>query len=81
MTYDFSYKSIDFSLAPDDLSHAVQHKTKMREWSGPLGGDALSGVDWDKVRSIFPYYSLRCSECNYMGGDYESNGQPRKSTP
>lgn len=79
MMYDFVFphSTKQFDLTENDVSHAKLHKTKMVEWSDPRGGDALSGVDWDKINRSFPYYSLRCRDCDFNGSNYESDGQPR----
>ena len=81
MIYDFGYREIDFNLSDKDLDHALLHKTRMKEWTGPIFMDALSGVGWDKVLRNFPFYSLRCRDCKYIGDDYEENGGQRNSSP
>ena len=50
------------------------HRLRAQEWSGPLAMNALNGVNWDRVLQNFPYYSLRCSECDYHGDDYDRYG-------
>ena len=84
MKYDFKYKKIDFQLTSEDLAHALEHRSKMQEWAGPLssfiGGDALNGVDYDKLQKHFPFYSFRCRDCNYHGSDYEETGELRSKT-
>ncbi len=77
MEYDFGYKVIDFKLTKEDFEHAITHKTRMIEWTGPIGGDCLSGVDWDKINKQFPYYSFKCRECDYKGSDYNLVGNKR----
>lgn len=79
MIYDFGYRKIDFKLTEQDTLHSLDHRTKMQEWSGPLGPmNALNGVDWDKVQRGFPFYSFRCRDCNYHGDDYNQYGEKRE---
>lgn len=76
-TFDNGKRSIDFDLTPADKGHMSNHSSRMQEWHSPGIMNALSGVDWDKVQKNFPFYSLHCTDCNYRGSDYQSNGQPR----
>mgnify|MGYP001586057499 CR=1 FL=1 len=76
--YDFGYTKKTFDLSERDAEHIGSgHKTKMREWDGPISRDALSGVDWDKVNKGFPFYSLRCRDCDYKGDNYNQDGSIR----
>jgi hypothetical protein len=77
MIYNFGDREIDFGLTEEDRNHCAVHRTKMLQWTSPIYMDALSGIDWDKVQVQFPYYSLRCRDCDYRGGDYDRYGKPR----
>ena len=80
LDFDFRYKTIAFNLSEADTEHWTDgHRLRMQEWSGPLSMNALSGVNWDKVLSNFPYYSLRCRDCKYLGDDYNTHGELRNS--
>jgi hypothetical protein len=76
-TFDNRTRHISFELTDDDAFHAAIHTTRMQEWTGPLIMNVLSGVDWDKVQRNFPFYSFRCSDCDYHGSDYNDAGTLR----
>jgi hypothetical protein len=80
LDFDFRYTTKSFDLSERDTAHYSEHnRFRMHEWSGPLSMNALNGVNWDKVLSNFPYYSLKCRTCDYVGDDYDKYGQPRPS--
>jgi len=77
MKVDFIFdgeRILSFDLSAKDSEHIAVHRLRAQEWSGPLVMNALNGVNWDNLLQNFPHYSLRCSECDYCGDDYDRYG-------
>jgi len=74
-TFDNDRK-ITFNISQKDMDHfgITGHRMKMQEWVRPLSNSAYIS---EEVYQSFPFYTLKCRDCDFKGDDYNKDGSLR----